>query len=197
MEIDSSFFESDLYRWGVLPFLIFLCGASYVTLVTLRNILLSKSVKYIVPVLGFFEVFIWLIAITQIFKNLDNVACYIAWALGFALGILFGIKIEERLALGIQVMRVITNADCTKLVEDFHANNFGVTIVDGKGYKGPVKILFTILKRKDVPAAIELINRHAPASFYSIEDIRTINLGVFPGSRSIMSVDYFRKIFNR
>ena len=67
---------SDLFQWGVLPFLIFLARMSDVTLATLRNIFLSKSVKCIVPFLGFVEVLIWLLAISQIMKNLHQLQLF-------------------------------------------------------------------------------------------------------------------------
>jgi uncharacterized protein YebE (UPF0316 family) len=75
--MDQSFLDSALFQWVVLPLMIMLARAADVTLATLRNILLSKSVKYIVPFMGFIEALIWLLAISQIMKNLHNPLCYI------------------------------------------------------------------------------------------------------------------------
>jgi uncharacterized protein YebE (UPF0316 family) len=177
---DSAFVNSELFQWVILPFLIFLARMSDVTLATLRNIFLSKSVKYIVPFLGFIEVLIWLLAISQIMKNLHNPVCFIAYALGYSMGIFVGIKIEERLALGLQIMRIFTQKDATTLKTALFEHEFGVTVIDGQGSKGPVKILLTIVKRKDVAILRELIQEHHPDAFYTIEDIRTVNKGVFP-----------------
>jgi uncharacterized protein YebE (UPF0316 family) len=104
------FLDSDLYTWVVLPILIFIARMSDVTLATLRNIFLSKSVKHLVPFMGFFEALIWLLAISQIMRSIDNQnpLCFIAYAAGYSMGIFVGIKIEERLALGIQVMRALS-----------------------------------------------------------------------------------------
>lgn len=191
----QEFLNSELFNWVVLPLLIFLSRTCDVTLGTLRSIFLSKNIKYIVPVLGFFEVLIWLIAISQIMKNLHNVACYLGWAFGYSLGIYVGIKIEERLALGLQVIRVITNHDCHDLVEAFKKEKMGVTLIDGQGSMGPVKIIFTIIKRKDKTYAIQLINQFNPNSFYSIEDIRNVNQGVFRGGSSASRFEEFSKMF--
>ena len=177
---DQAFLQSDIFQWVILPFLIFLARMSDVTLATLRNIFLSKSVKYIVPFLGFIEVLIWLLAISQIMKNLHNPVCFVAYAMGYSMGIFVGIKIEERLALGLQIMRIFTQHDSDKLKQVLADHDFGVTTIDGQGAKGPVKILLTIVKRKDIALMRELIKEHQPDAFYSIEDIRTVSKGVFP-----------------
>lgn len=193
--ISKDFLNSDLFNWFVLPLLIFLARMSDVTLATLRNILLSKSVKYIVPFLGFFEVLIWLIAISQIMKNLQNPACFFAYAGGYSMGIFVGIKIEERLALGMQVIRIIIQKDPDKLIAALVDKNFGVTTIDGHGSKSPVKIILTVVKRKDIKFVQSLIEEINPTSFYSIEDIRVANYGVFPQGATQSKVNYFNKIF--
>jgi len=193
--ISETFLHSGLFNWFILPLLIFLARMTDVTLATLRNILLSKSVKYIVPFLGFFEVLIWLVAISQIMKNLQNPACFFAYAGGYSMGIFVGIKIEERLALGMQVVRIIIQTEPDKLIASLVQKNFGVTTIDGYGSKGPVKIILTVVKRKDIKYLQELIEESYPTAFYSIEDIRVANHGVFPKGETQTKVNYFNKIF--
>lgn len=132
--------------------------------------------------MGFFEALIWLLAISQIMKSLDNQnpLCFFAYAAGYSMGIFVGIKIEERLALGIQVMRIITNHDYEELVNALRASNFGTTVIDGHGSKGPVKIILTVFKRKDFGIVQGIIKLHHPSAFYSVEDIRNTSHGVFP-----------------
>ena|SRR5688572_10282587 len=180
MIISSTFLQSDIFNWLVLPLMIFLARTCDVTLATLRNIFIARNIKKIVPFLGFFEVMIWLVAVSQTINNLHNIACYVAFAGGYSMGIFVGITIEEKLALGKQVVRIITNQDPTNLVKALYDNNMGVTILDGNGAKGPVKVIFTTLKRKDVQFVDDLIKKYTPNAFYTIEDIRNSNMGVFP-----------------
>jgi uncharacterized protein YebE (UPF0316 family) len=144
-----------------------------VTIGTLRIIFIAKRKIILAPVLGFFEVLIWLLAIQQIFKNLSNVACYIAYAGGFGLGNYIGMVIEKRLALGLEMIRIITKSDSTELIK--HLKNFGngITIVDGNGSNGPVKIIFTVIPRKKMKAVIMLVNNIEPSAYYTIENIDT------------------------
>jgi uncharacterized protein YebE (UPF0316 family) len=188
------FLDSDLFKWGILPLLIFLARMTDVTLATLRNILLSKSVRNLVPFLGFFEVSIWLLAISQIMKNLQNPVCFVAYAAGYSMGIFVGIRIEERLALGLQVMRIIVQKESEKLVQALVEHNFGITMMDASGSKGPVKVILTVVKRKEIALVRRLISENNPTAFYSIEDIRTVSHGVFRGGDK-GGLQYLKKIF--
>ncbi len=188
------FGDFDFYNWVTLPLIIFFSRIGDVSLGTLRNVFISKGFKKIVPFLGFFEVLIWIIVVAQVMKNLNNVACYLAWASGFATGTFVGLQIEERLALGLQVIRIITNQNCDELLVALKQNNHGVTLVDAQGSKGPVKMIFTIIKRQNVHSVVKLIQQHNPSAFYSIEDIRNTNQGVFTESAS-GSLATIRRIF--
>jgi uncharacterized protein YebE (UPF0316 family) len=171
--------EFDYFSWVILPILIFLARLGDVTMATLRHIFISKGFKKIVPILGFFEVLIWLVAMRQVFSHLDNAACFIAWALGFSAGTYLGMLIDERLAMGMQIIRIITNEDISGLKEVLKNNQQGITIIDAEGAYGPVKVIFTIVKRINKFEVIELIHKHAPNAFYSIEDVKSLEHGVF------------------
>lgn len=182
--LSSSFLQSDLFNWVLFPFLIFLARTCDVTLATLRNVFISRGIRNIVPILGFFEVLIWLVAVTQTVKNLSNFVCYIAFAGGYSMGIYVGLKIESKLALGKQVIRIITNQDTSALVHALYEAQMGVTVIDGHGVKGPVKVIFSTLKRKDVEIVDKIIKTHAPNAFYTVEDIRNSSMGVFPETKN-------------
>jgi len=191
----QEFLDSTLFQWVLLPFLIFLARMCDVTLATLRNIFLSKSIKYIVPFIGFVEVMIWLLAISQIMRNLQNPVCFFAYAFGYSMGIFVGIKIEERLALGLQIMRIILSADeSASLTEALIKENYGVTIIEGSGSKGPVTIILAVVKRKEIPLVQKLINDVHPNTFYSIEDVRGANLGIFRKDNS-SGLTHLKRIF--
>jgi uncharacterized protein YebE (UPF0316 family) len=169
----------DYYNWILLPLIIFFSRICDVSLGTLRHVFISKGFRKVVPLLGFFEVLIWIIVVGQVMKNLNNVACYLAWAGGFATGSFVGLWIEEKLALGLQVIRIITNQDCNELLDALKKDNHGITVVDAQGAVGPVKMIFTIIKRKNVKEVVQLIRQHNPTAFYSIEEIKNTSQGVF------------------
>jgi uncharacterized protein YebE (UPF0316 family) len=171
--------SNDLFNWVILPLLIFICRMSDVTLATLRNIFISRGFRTLVPFIGFFEVLIWLIAMKQVMNHIDNWLSYIAWASGFAMGTYVGMRIEERLALGTQVIRIITNQLSDELINGLRKANHGITVVDAQGGKGPVKMIFTVVKRTSVNNVIDIIEKYQPNAFYSVEDVRNAQHGIF------------------
>ena len=163
-----------------IPLLIFAAEVCALTVSTLRIIFVARGHKFLAPVLGFFEIMIWLFAIGETMRNLDNWACFIAFALGFTLGNYFGILIDQWLALGTAVVRVITHRDPTALVEQLRAAQFGVTQVEGQGTTGKVQIVMTVVKRKQLREVTELIETAQPDAFYAVSDLRSASEGVFP-----------------
>jgi len=164
----------------LLPFLIFAARILDVSLGTVRVIFVSRGLKYLAPILGFIEVLIWLLAIGQIMKNLSNPVCYIAYAAGFAMGNFVGICIAERLSLGVVLVRVVTQKDASPLVDKLKMRDYGLTCVDGHGTHGQVKVLFTIVPRREVRNLVMLIKEFNPDAFYSIEEVGFVEKGIFP-----------------
>jgi uncharacterized protein YebE (UPF0316 family) len=177
--LHTLFSNFDYYSWVILPLIIFFSRLTDVSLGTLRHVFISKGFRKIVPILGFFEVLIWIIVVAQVMQHLSNWACYIAYAGGFAAGTYVGLRIEEKLALGLQVVRIITKQNCDVLISELRDENYGVTIVDAEGGSGPVKMIFTIVKRKNVKNVIEKIKSNNPNAFYSVEEIKDTNQGIF------------------
>ncbi len=178
--MDANFFVTDLYVYFLLPLLIFLARICDVTIGTMRIIMISKGKKLLAPVLGFFEILIWIIAIGKIMQNLNNPVCYVAYAGGFAIGNYVGMKVEEKLAIGLIVLRIITQEDASGLIKALRDMGFGITEIDAIGKDKKVHVIFSIMKRHDIPVIVEKINNFNPKAFYTIEDIRAINQGVFP-----------------
>jgi len=191
--------NSGFFTWFVLPFLIFVARVIDVSMGTVRVIFVSRGLKYLAPIVGFFEILIWLLAIGQIMKNLSSPACYIAYAGGFAAGNFIGITIAEKLSLGVALIRVVTQKDALQLVECLKAENHGVTSVDGHGTSGQVKVVFTIVPRREVPSVIARIKKFNPRAFYSIEEVGFVEKGTFPlrkswrDSRLLRMLKPFRK----
>jgi uncharacterized protein YebE (UPF0316 family) len=176
----SLFFGSGFYAWVILPFLIFAARIADVSIGTIRVIFIWRGLKYLAPIVGFFEVLIWLLAMGQIMKNLSNIACYIAYASGFAMGNFVGVWIAEKLSLGVALVRVITKKDASELVEHFKSSNYGVTSINGHGSAGEVQMVFTIVPKREVKSVVDLVKHFNPNAFYSIEEVGFVEKGVFP-----------------
>jgi len=170
----------DWYVWVGLPLLIFAARVVDVTLGTLRIIFTSRGMRNLAPVLGFVETFIWIVAVSSIVKHAQNVVAFVGYASGFATGTYVGMLIENRLAVGTLTIRAIIRRDPKELIETLHDAGFGVTVVDGHGATGDVKIIYSTAKRADLPAIIDIIHRALPGAFLSVEEVRSTEQGVFP-----------------
>jgi uncharacterized protein YebE (UPF0316 family) len=177
--------DSWFFTWVLLPGLIFLARILDQTIGTMRLIFLAKGMKHIAPVLGFFEVIIWLLAIGQIMQHLDNWLCYVAYGAGFAMGNFIGITLEEKLSIGTSIIRVILSSESPELISELKSHNFGLTILNAEGAKGKVKIIFSIIRRKEIAVFINTLHQFHPNAFYTIEDVKEAKDGVFNRQKSL------------
>lgn len=171
--------NEPLFSWVILPLLIFFARILDQSIGTMRLIFISKGMKYIAPFLGFFEVIIWLLAVGQIMQHLDNWLSYVAYGAGFAMGNFIGIKLEERLSIGTVIIRVILSKQAPELVQALNDQNFGLTLVDGEGSKGKVKLVFSIIRRKEIQTFVDTLHQYHPNAFYTIEEVKSSSEGVF------------------
>jgi len=179
--MDSSFFDSSLYQWVVLPLLIFIARISDVSIGTIRIIQVSRGNKLLASFLGFFEVSIWLLAISQVMQQgLKNYVCFFAYGLGFGSGNFIGITLEEKLALGLQAIRMISSDTVDVLTMALRDAGFGATVIEANGAKGHVHIIYVIVQRKKVNEVLQIAREITPDIFISVQDIRSVNAGYFP-----------------
>lgn len=180
----GSFITPEIFAFVIVPVLIFLARVCDMSLDTIRVIFVSKGIRYLPAIVGFFEVIIWLVAIGQVMNNLTNVVCYLAYGAGFATGTIIGMAIEERLSLGLAIVRIITDEDPAGLIRVLRSHDYGVTVLDAEGGKGRVKVIFTVIKRQDLQHVVAIIKDFNPDAFYSVEDVKSVAEGVFPSHNS-------------
>ncbi len=165
--------DSYYYTWIILPLLVFLARVIDVTIGTVRSIFIIKGFKYVVAAIGFIEILIWLLAMQQIMKNLDNAACFIAYAAGVSTGNFIGIWITEKISLGLVEVKLITRKNAAGLMEEFKQAGYGITRVAAEGGYGPATIVFSVIPRRSLEKVLTRILAFDPQAFYTIEDIRT------------------------
>ena len=172
--------DHQIYQYIVLPLIIFFARICDVSLGTMRIVFVSKGKKNIAPFLGFFELFIWIVVISEVFKSADSFVCYIAYAGGYAAGNFIGMNIEERIAIGSQLIQVFSSKDIVPLQKCLNEAGFGTTVVEGDGSAGKTKILYTVINRKTFDHAEKILKEFDPLIFYVIEDVRLVKSGIFP-----------------
>jgi len=179
--------DTFYFDYLILPLLIFLARICDVSLDTIRVIMVSRGYRKYAPLIGFFQVLIWIITITRIMENLDNWLTYVAYAAGFAMGTYVGMRIEEKIAMGYELLRIITRSEVDELVSVLRQKGYTVTKIDGEGRDGAVGIIFLILKRKVTRQVITLVKQYNPKAYYTIEDMRFVaDNSAFPPPSKIL-----------
>jgi uncharacterized protein YebE (UPF0316 family) len=178
--MEQPFSQSFLFIWILLPLLIFLARIVDVSLQTIRIVSISRGIRWLAPLVGFFEVLIWLLAISQIMKTVSHPVAYIASAGGFAAGTAIGQAIERRLSLGMVLVRVITPSSSQELRRRLRDLSFGFTHVPAQGAEGPVEIVFTVIRRQHLQQVQEIIREVLPDAFYSVEEVAGARERVYP-----------------
>jgi len=165
----------NLAQYVIIPLLIMLARICDVTIGTFRIILVSRGERLYASLAGFIEVLIWIIVVSHVMGNLGGWQNYVAYALGFALGNYIGITLERRLAMGMVVMRVITNKPADDLIEHLKQEYHGVTNIAARGVSGEVRLVLAVIKRKDIPYFLKIVKNYNPKAFVSVEDVRHLS----------------------
>ncbi|MFX1313218.1 MAG: DUF2179 domain-containing protein [Promethearchaeota archaeon] len=180
MSLSIFWMDNQIFSLLVLPFLIFSARVADVTLGTLRIVFISQGRRKLAPIVGFFEIFIWLLAIGQIFSDLSNIIYYVAYAGGFAIGNYVGLIVENKISLGLLSLHIILEDDPEHLIKTLKNKGYGLTTMTAEGIKGNVKLLIMIIKRKNLAIILEILREISPTAFVSIEQVQSVKGGTFP-----------------
>lgn len=161
----------DVFSFVLLPLLIFVARILDVSINTVRIIYVLGGRKFTSTMLGFFESFIWLMAIRQIFEHLDNWMCYVAYPAGFAAGIFVGMMIEEKIAYGKVIVRIITRKEIHHLLQYLQKEYHRYTYVKAEGPDGHENLVFTVLPREKLDQLLDTLKDILPTAFYTVEKV--------------------------
>jgi uncharacterized protein YebE (UPF0316 family) len=164
----------------ILPFFVFLAEVTVVTLGTMRTIFIARGRKGLAPILGLFEVSIWLFAIGQVMQNVHDLRCFVAFASGFAAGNYFGILLEKKLAIGNLIVTVTSHRDPCVLIESLTLAEYGVTVIGARGATGPVQVVSTVIKRKELNNVLAIVKQFDANAFYSVNEVQEAVAGISP-----------------
>ena len=157
--------------------LIFGLRVTDMTIDTLRVLFVMRGHKLLAWILGFFQALVFVTAITFVLRDLSNPLNIVGYAAGFATGVVIGMTIEQRLAIGHVHMRVISPSRGTGIAEKLRREGYAVTEIPARGKDGMVTMLNCSIKRKDTARIRAMVNEVDPEAFITSEDIRPIRRG--------------------
>lgn len=140
-----------------------------VSIGTMRTILVVQGKKYYAGLAGMIEVLIWVFAIRYIFQNLDEVINLFGYAIGFGIGNILGITIEQKIGLGFAQLNIISRSASEKIIELLRREKYGVTVLPAHGVTGQLAIIVVIIPRKFQKKLIKLIESIDSNAFITVQ----------------------------
>jgi len=136
---------------------------------TMRTLLVSKNKPIYAALIGLVESAIWIVAISQVIKDIDDPVLIGAYAAGFAAGTILGTYIERIVGVGNIVVRVFCPANSPSVAETLRENGHGVTVIDGEGKEGPVKIYLCVIPRRKLKSVLGMIEEINPNAYITTD----------------------------
>jgi len=148
-----------------------------ITISTVRVLIMMRGKKAAAFVAGFFEVLTYVVAIAEVVNNLDNVWNVLGYCLGFSVGTLLGMMVDERTATGFTNIRVISRYKAQSIIEAIHEAGHGATVGWGHGRGGTVGMIVAVVRRKETDLICDIVEQIDPNAFITIEDARSVRRG--------------------
>lgn len=159
------------------PIVIFALRIVDVSFATVRILLSMRNQRVMVPIIGFVEVMVWLFAAGNAIRHLESGWHVLGYAGGFSTGTMVGLWIEEKLAIGLATMRIITKRTDAQIATNLRALGCGVTEFIGSGREGKVDVVHTVVQRRDIARVLDEVERLDPDAFITVEEPREIRRG--------------------
>jgi uncharacterized protein YebE (UPF0316 family) len=166
-----------LFAGAYGPLIIFCLRIVDVSMSTVRILLAVRGYKVVVPIIGFFEVLVWVFAVGNAIRFLDSGWHLLGYAGGFATGNIVGLLIEERLAIGYATIRIVSTHAGVEMADALRNIGFGVTEFAGQGRDGRVEVVYTVCMRRDIARVVDEIERWDRQAFITVEEPRDIRWG--------------------
>lgn len=161
--------ENPLY---LIP-IIFCARIGDVSLGTVRTILVFRGRSVVAACIGFLEVIVWVSAVGWVLTNLSAWYLIVAYAGGFSAGNIIGIWLEEKLAIGLELVRAVSEDSDISLADQLRDKDYPVVELRGTGEKrSPVEIVLIVEKRRHIKQLLKDIEAIDPDAYCTISDIK-------------------------
>ena len=151
--------------------LIFVLRVINIALDTLRVMFVVQRKRVLSALVGFVQALMWIVVIKAVLDNLENFYSIVAYAGGYSAGILVGMALEERLAIGFSHVRIVTSEDTPHMSTTLRKAGYGVTDYIGQGKDGRVLEVNVIAKRRDLTHIEKIASQVDPNCFVTSEAI--------------------------
>lgn len=145
--------------------LILILQLCYVPMLALRTICMVKKLTLLTAFFGFLEAIVYVFGLALVLSGDQTTLAMVVYALGFSLGLIVGIAIENKIAIGFRSVQVNIKTKNMHLIDGLRSMGYGVTVFEGEGREGSRYMLDILTKRSHEKELFELINQNEPTAF--------------------------------
>lgn len=153
----------------IAALIIFFLRLADQSLGTVRALLITKNKPYYAGLVGLVESVIWILAVSKVIGDINDSILIAGYALGFAAGTILGSYIEGFLGFGDVVVRVFSSVDAPSVADPLRKEGFGVTVINGEGLKGNVRIYWCITSKRKLKKALKIIESVNPNAYITTD----------------------------
>jgi len=160
---------------------IFVMRVLNMTLDTVRVLSVMRGMKTVTWILGFLQTMMFLVIISSVISDQNNILNMLAYSVGFATGNVIGMYIEQRLALGFVQLSVVSTGKGAAIAEHLRGIGHAVTEIPARGKDGMVTMLETNVVRKNKDEVEKAIKDIDADAFIVSRDVQPIHRGYWRG----------------
>lgn len=168
--------QTQMILAGLFVFIMRLIDMS---LDTFRLLLVMRGRKVLAGLIGMIQATVFILAVSAVLSGELNVWTVAGYALGFGCGVMFGMFVEERLAMGHAMLRVYSPASGRMIAETLRQAGYAVTEIAGRGHTGQITILNLVVLRRQIQEVRSLIDRVDTNAFITVDEATPLQRGHF------------------
>lgn len=158
---------------------IFFARIVDVSISTFRTMIMVRKRSFVIPILAFFEVFVWFIAARKALNTeVNSIMIPICYSLGYATGTYIGGLLSKRFIKDINSIEVTTKRNNYKLIDKLRNEGYRVSVIELKdNYKDEMDRLVIEVKSKSTDQVIKLVKSIDSKAFIVVKDTRIVHNG--------------------
>ena len=158
---------------------VFAMRLTDMSLDTLRLLFVMRGRKLLSAGIGAIQATVFILAVSAVLSGPLNVFTVAGYALGFAAGVLVGMAVEERLAIGYSYLRVYSPGSGKAIADALRESGHAVTEFTARGKDGLLTVVNCVIARRDAARARAIIEKIDPHAFITIDEARALQRGYF------------------
>jgi uncharacterized protein YebE (UPF0316 family) len=161
-----------------LPLIILIARIIETSMETVRTVYIARGHADLAAYIGVIKVGIWLLSTGLVLTNLTDFWSVLAYIVGYGIGTLLGMQIENTISIGSVLVRLITQADPQAMMKRFGELGYGMTRLEGSGsFSGSVSVILMIVPRTELSNLLRVISEEYPEVLFTVEDVRSVKGG--------------------